>query len=424
MTGADGGARPVPADRGGPREPARPERPGQPLRILQLEDDADDAELAQRLLAEAGLDFTAVVVDTRESFTDQLAAFAPAVILADHHLPGFSGESALEITRQRDPDVPFIILSGRLGDEAAVELLRRGVTDYVLKDRPARLPSVVRRAVAEAEQRARQAVMEAQLNRSRRLAIVARLAGGIAHEFNNQVGVMLNYAAFIREEAAARSADSWDKIRDDAEQIERAGERVIALIRQLLAVGCRESTHLELVDLNETVRGIEDLLRSTIGDGIEFRADLAAGLGAAVVDPARVRQVLLDLALNAGEAMPDGGSFSVETRNVTVSRDDARHHASLAPGAYVRLRIQDTGAGMTPDAIDHAFEPFYTTRPFVEGRGLGLAGVYGIVTQAGGTVDISSTPGAGTTVTAWLPAAPDEPPPADRAPAPRPAPAR
>ena len=398
---------------GGPGGSVRQNRPGRMLRILQLEDDPDDAELTQRLLAEAGLDFTAVVVDTRESFTQQLAAFAPAVILADYHLPGFSGESALEITRQRDPDVPFIVLSGQLGDEAAVELLRRGATDYVLKDRPARLPSVIRRAVAEAEQRVRQAQLEAELGRSRRLAIVARLAGGVAHEFNNQVGVMLNYAAFIREEAAARSEGGWDKIYHDAKQIEAAGERVICVVRQLLAVGRRESTHREPVDLNEAVRGIEDLLRSTVGDSIEFRADLATGLWVVVADPAQVRQVLLDLALNAGDAMPDGGTLSVQTRNVSISQAQAQHHASLAPGAYVRLRVRDTGAGMTPDALDHVFEPFFTTRPFVEGRGLGLAGVYGIVTQAGGTADISSTPGVGTTVTAWLPAARDAIPSAE-----------
>jgi len=384
-----------------------PVRPGRPLRILQLEDEPDDAELTRRQLAEAGLDFTTVVTDTRESFTQQLAAFAPAVILADYHVPGFPCESALEIVRQRDPDVPFIVLSGELGDEAAVELLRQGATDYVLKDRPARLPSVIRRAVAEAEQRARQAELEAQLSRSRRLAIVARLAGGIAHEFNNQVGVMLNYAAFIREEAASRSEDGWDKIGHDAEQIERAGERVIGVVRQLLAVGSQDTTRPELVDLNESIRGVEDLLRTSVGDSIEFRSDLAAGIWAVVADPAQVQQILLDLALNACDAMPDGGSFSIQTRNVSISPAQARQHASLAPGAYVRLRVRDTGAGMTPEALEHAFEPFFTTRPFVEGRGLGLAAVFGVITRAGGTADISSTPGAGTTVTAWLPAACD-----------------
>jgi DNA-binding NtrC family response regulator len=149
---------------------------GRSARILILEDEAWDAELAQRLLASAGLSLVAVVVDTRTAFVEQMAAFRPDVILSDYHLPGFSGQEALKIAQELHPDIPFIFWSGVLGDEAAVELIKQGATDYVLKDRPARLPTVILRALAEVEQRARLARLEDQLMQAQRLASLGQLA--------------------------------------------------------------------------------------------------------------------------------------------------------------------------------------------------------------------------------------------------------
>jgi DNA-binding NtrC family response regulator len=149
---------------------------GRSARILILEDEAWDANLAQRLLADAGLNFVAVVVDTKASFIEQMAAFQPDIILSDYHLPGFTGKEALKIAQELHPDIPFIIWSGVLGDEAAVELIKQGATDYVLKDRPARLPSVMMRALAEVEQRARLANLEGQLLQAQRLASLGQLA--------------------------------------------------------------------------------------------------------------------------------------------------------------------------------------------------------------------------------------------------------
>ena len=379
------------------------------LRILMLEDNPADVELEQRLLRGAGLEFTAAVVDTEASYRRQLAAFRPDVILADFALPGFSGESALAIAREQCPQVPFIFLSGVLGDDAAVELIRQGATDFVLKDRPSRLPSVVRRAVTEAEQRRRLAGLEARLQQSQRLESFGRLAGGVAHEFNNQLGVMLTYAAFIREEAAgkARQAtgdEGWDDILRDAGEIERAGQRVLRLVRQLLAAGGQQLVRPGLIDLGTVVSEIDELLRFTVGAGIEVRVSLAPRLSLVTADRGQVEQVLLNLAMNARDAMPDGGRFSLETRNVMISPGEAVD-LGLAPGAHVRLTARDSGAGMDQETLEHAFEPFFTTKPFVEGGGLGLSAVYGIIRQAGGTAEISSAPGAGTTVTTWLPVA-------------------
>jgi len=405
-------AEPPPTD--APRQAGAPPPAGtgpvepRTLRILILEDDPADAELEQRLLKTAGIDFTAAVVDTRASYVAQLSAFRPDVILADFSLPGFSGPSALKIMQEQSPEVPFILLSGAIGDEAAVELIKQGATDYVLKDRPARLAPVVRRAVAEAEQKSQLARVEAHLRRSQRLESIGQLAAGVAHEFNNQVGAMLNYAAFIREEAAARAkqdpgADGWDGVRRDAEAIEQAGRRVIRLVHQLLAAGSHEMLRTELVDLNRVLGEIRELVHSTVGPGIEFQLSLAPDLWAVTADSGQIEQVLLSLATNARDAMPDGGSYSIETRNVMIGPRSAPRQ-ELPPGAYVCLTARDTGAGMGPEVLEHVFEPFFTTKPLVEGGGLGLASMYGMIRQAGGTVEVSSRPGAGTTITTWLPA--------------------
>ena len=193
-----------------PREPAGGEpqattgpgqangQPAATARILILEDTAWDAELAQRLLTSAGVGFTAVVVDTRESFLEQLAAFRPQLILSDFQLPGFSGAKALKLAQERCPGVPFIIWSGFLGDEAAVELMKQGATDYVLKDRPARLPAAVQRALAEAEQRAQLAQFEDQLLQAQQLASLGQLAAA-----EQAVGRTRQMLAAARQQAAA-----------------------------------------------------------------------------------------------------------------------------------------------------------------------------------------------------------------------------
>jgi two-component system, cell cycle sensor histidine kinase and response regulator CckA len=383
--------------------------PAETIRILILEDEPSDAELTQRHMARDGLKFDAIVVSTQASFTQQLTAFRPDVILADFSLPGFSGEGALKLSQESSPQVPFIFLTGALGDEAAVELIRRGATDYVLKDRPARLVPVIRRAIAEKRQRARLGQMQARLHRSQRLASIGRLAGGVAHEFNNQIGVMVNCAAFIREEAERRVSgadqEAWDGVRGDAEQIEQTCARLAELVHELLAAGAQQILRDKSADLYEVVRASEQALRSTLGSGVELHLETEHGLWPVTADPDQIRKMLLPLAANAREAMPDGGTFSVVMNNVTVSGTDADEYPDLGPGDYVCLRASDTGKGMEPEAIEHAFEPFFTTKPFVEGGGLGLAVVYGIISLAGGTVDISSVPGAGTTVTAWLPRA-------------------
>jgi len=261
----------------------------------------------------------------------------------------------------------------------------------------------------EADQKAQRARLEAQLIQSQRLESVGRLAGGIAHDFNNMVGAMLNYAEFIKGQAAERAGrgidkEAWEDTRRDAEQIESLGQRVIQRVRQLLAAGGQELVSPELIDLSQLLGRSEELLRGTLGSSIELHVALATRPCLVAADRGQLDQVLMELAANARDAMPAGGTCSAETRNTTIGPDEPELHPGLTPGNYACLIVRDSGPGMEPQVLEHAFEPF-TTKPQVTGSGLGLAGVYGIISQIGGTVGISSAPGS-TTITVWLPARP------------------
>jgi len=217
QTSQAGGSHPaaglVPSQAGPDAAAAAPARaPDRTARILIVEDEAWDAELAQRLLTNSGLAFVSVVVDAKASYIAKLAAFRPDVILSDYHLPGFSGEAALKIAQEQCPDVPFIFWSGVLGDDAAVELIRQGATDYVLKDRPARLPSVIYRALAEAEQRAHLARLEEQLNKAQRLASLGHLTAA-----EEAMSITRQLLAAARQEAAAAAPESMTPGKADSD---------------------------------------------------------------------------------------------------------------------------------------------------------------------------------------------------------------
>ncbi len=377
-----------------------------PLRILILEDDPPDAHLEQRLLRKAGLEFIAHVAATKGHFIRELGGFVPHVILSDFSLPGFSGEQALAIARDTSPHIPFIVLSGTIEDEAAVSLIKQGATDYVLKDRPQRLAWAVRRAVAEAALAAQRGRLEAQLERAGRLESLGQLAGGVAHDFNNLLAVISSQAAFAAQEAAKEPAQvSWPALRADIGQIGQAVERAARLTRQLLAFGRRELTEPRLLDVNEVVSGVTGLLAGTLGERIELVTCLADGPGPVLADPGQLERVLVNLAVNARDAMPGGGRLTVRTVAIGLAEADAAASPGLRPGRYVSLEVSDTGTGIPPEIVDRVFEPFFTTKPQGEGTGLGLATVYGTVSQAGGAVRIGPGPAGGTTVTVLLPVA-------------------
>jgi two-component system cell cycle sensor histidine kinase/response regulator CckA len=245
--------------------------------------------------------------------------------------------------------------------------------------------------------------LQAQLQQSQRLEVLGQLAGGVAHDFNNLLAVILNYAAFVVEELATGHDADFAAAGRDVGQIQRAAERATALTHQLLAFARREIVRPVVLDLNDVVTEVLQLLDRTIGEDVVLRTNLVDHLWRVLVDGGQIEQVLVNLAINARDAMPDGGTLTIETANTTVGAESITEGSSMRAGRYVRLRVGDTGTGMAPDVIAHVFEPFYTTKAAGTGTGLGLATVYGIVVQAEGAIDIYSIPGVGTTFTILIP---------------------
>ena len=225
-----------------------------------------------------------------------------------------------------------------------------------------------------------------------------RLAGGVAHDFNNLLTAILGHAELIMAHVADHS------VRADIEEITKAGHRATRLTRQLLAFSRKQRLVPQVLDLNGVVVDLGKMLMRVIGEDIRLEIQTGPALEHTKVDPVQVEQLLLNLVVNSRDAMPQGGTVRIATANAQIDAEFAQRHQGAVPGRYVTLTVQDDGCGMDRDTLAHAFEPFFTTKGPAKGTGLGLATVYGVVNQSGGYVTIDSTPGVGTTVTAYLPA--------------------
>jgi PAS domain S-box-containing protein len=243
---------------------------------------------------------------------------------------------------------------------------------------------------------------EDRLRQSQKMEAIGRLAGGVAHDFNNLLTVILSSADLGLAESGGDLP-----ARLEFEEIRAAGLRAQALTRQLLAFSRRQVLQPQVVDLNARVRDLQQLLARLLGEDVEVRSRLAPGLQRVVIDPSQLEQVILNLAVNARDAMPKGGTLSVETANVVLDDDYAARHVGSTAGPQVMLAISDTGTGMDGETRARVFEPFFTTKPKGKGTGLGLSTVYGIVKQSGGSIWVYSEPGQGTTFKVYLPRAPD-----------------
>jgi signal transduction histidine kinase/CheY-like chemotaxis protein len=264
---------------------------------------------------------------------------------------------------------------------------------------------IVRRERQEALSRSER--MQAQLQQAQRLENLGQLAGGVAHDFNNLLAVILNYTAFVSEALTAATGPDWAVHRGaalgDLEQVKLAAERAARLTRQLLAFARREVVRPQVLDIDEVITAVEEMLRRTLGEHVELIISLGANLWPILADPGQLEQVLVNLAVNARDAMPSGGTLVIDTGNITVDADTIAGGSKARHGRNVRLRVSDSGTGMPAEVVEHAFEPFFTTKGDGAGTGLGLATVYGIIAQAGGSVRIYSEPGTGTTFTITLP---------------------
>jgi PAS domain S-box-containing protein len=239
---------------------------------------------------------------------------------------------------------------------------------------------------------------EGQLQQARRMEAVGRLAGGIAHDFNNLLTIIKGYT-----ELALMRAKGLPELKTDIERIEDASERASGLVRQLLAFSRRQVLQPKVLDLNGIVIGLDKLLRRLMDEDIEMLTVADKPVGPIKADPGQIEQVIMNLVVNARDAMPDGGRLIVETADVDLDAVYARDHATVRPGRYVMLAVSDTGTGMSAETVAHIFEPFYTTKENGRGTGLGLSTVYGIVKQSGGYIWVYSEAGRGTTFKVYLP---------------------
>jgi PAS domain S-box-containing protein len=496
--------------------------------ILYLEDNPMDVELVKARLEEHNLVCRIIQVQTRPEFDGALREGGLDIILADYHLPMYDGMSALKLAKQLRPDIPFLFVSGVMGEEAAIEALTQGATDYVLKHKLSRLgPAVLRalqesrnrqvrkyaeEALAQSEMRMRHILdsvdegfividrdyrilsankafcnltgrheeqvigrpcheivhqcikpcfesgeecptrhtfetgsvhtafhthtdqsgtqyyvelktypmtdasgtitsvietindvtekrkLEEQLLQSQKMESVARLAGGVAHDFNNMLSIIIGHA-----ELAMEQMTPYNPLFANLREIRKAGERSAALVKQLLAFARKQTVAPKVLDPNKTVAGMLKMLRPLIGEDIDLIWKAGEKIWPVKMDPSQIDQILANLCVNARDAINGVGRITIETGMVTVDSDFCILHPEFVPGVYVVLSVNDDGCGMDQKTRSKIFEPFFTTKEVGTGTGLGLSTVYGIIKQNNGFITVSSEPERGTTFKLYLP---------------------
>jgi signal transduction histidine kinase len=376
----------------------KPRPTATPLRVLIVEDSEVDAELLLFELDRAGYEVVYERVETAAAMDSALRRARWDLVISDYSMPTFSAPAALGVLQASGLDLPFIIVSGTIGEEIAVTALKAGAHDFMLKGRLMRLAPAIERELREAAGRRERAALEEQLRQSQKLEAVGRLAGGVAHDFNNVLTTILGFSELL---LAGLPED--DPRYTGLFQIRSAGQRAAGLTRQLLAFSRKQILQPRVLDVNAVIGGMEAMIRQLIPAHINVRMALLPEVGLIKIDPTQLEQILINLAVNAADAMPRGGSLTFETARVTLDEQYRHQHLPVNPGDHVALIITDTGIGIAEEIARHIFEPFFTTKTVGKGTGLGLATVYGIVRQSGGDIVVRSEPQRGASFTIYLP---------------------
>jgi len=376
------------------------------LRILHVEDDPTDAELLRRMLQSEGIDCSINCVRTQDSFQAALDSGAFDLIVSDFTLPRFDGLSALRMAQTQWPDKPFIFVSGTMGEEAAVESLRQGAVDYVLKDRMFRLPAAVRRCMEDAVARVERRRMEKQLHereaevlRAQRMETIGALTGGLAHDLNNSLVPILVGLDLLKEEPIS------PPMRQLLDTMRTSARRASEMVQQVLSFARGVGGQPVPIDFQQLLDEMQKLASETFPKSIDVRAVMGRALFPVVGNPTGLHQVLLNLCINARDAMPAGGALMVETSNAVLEQKVFAGIAEPVSGEFVLLTVKDTGHGMPRDQLQRIFEPFFTTKKAGKGTGLGLSTVHGIVKSHGGFIEVVSEPDRGTAFNIYLPSA-------------------
>ena len=368
-----------------------------PLRVLFIGETGAEAVAAE--LREAGYEPSFEPVLTEERLQAALAD-SWDIAISDFTVGDFGALAALKIIQDRGIDLPLIVVSGKIRDCDALSALKAGAADHLTRRNLMRLNAAVEREIRAARMRRDRTRLEEQFRQAQKMEAVGRLAGGVAHDFNNLLTVITGYSDML---LAGR--DLKDSQRTALEEVRRSAERGGALTHQLLAFSRRQPLEARMVHINELVMQIEKMLRRLIGEDIELVTIPAAANDIVEADAGRLEQVIMNLVVNARDAMPNGGKLTLETGVVHLSESFSAKQLGVAPGPYVTVSIVDTGIGMDEATQSHLFEPFFTTKNPGRGTGLGLATAYGIIRQSGGAIGIMSNLGKGTTVRIYLPPA-------------------
>jgi two-component system cell cycle sensor histidine kinase/response regulator CckA len=393
---------------GNPRQVDAAERPADEqvpeigrIRILLVDDDPQARPLIEMALSDAPFEAEIDVVSTARLGIDRIADDNHDIYLIDQQLPDGTGVSVIHTAKARGVHKPFILLTGHGSGALDREASREGAADYVEKHLVgAHLERSIRYALRNWQSTRLLHDRDEQLRHAQKMEAIGRLAGGVAHDFNNLLTAIIGYTDLLTE----RINDPEDQTTRDVAEIRKAADRAAGLTRQLLAFSRKQFLNPTVLDLNEVVSGMLQMLPRVIGEHIQTTVALAGDLGRVKADASQMEQVLVNLVLNARDAMATGGQLTIETCNVSLNAGRIRaENLTVEPGPYVMLAVTDTGIGMDQATLARAFEPFFTTKPKGKGTGLGLATVYGIVDQSGGSVAIITAPGRGTTIRIYLP---------------------
>jgi signal transduction histidine kinase len=373
---------------------------GRPLRVLIVEDNEHDAAILIRELKHSGYDLTHERVETEAAMASALAQKTWDLVLSDYALPQFGALAAVRLVEKAKLDLPFIVVSGSVGEEAAVEVMREGAHDFLFKGKFTRMVAVIERELREAGRRAQHRDIQARVRQMEKIEALGQLTGGIAHDFNNILAVIVGMTELV----AAIVADD-PKVSAMVKQIDESAERGAQLVQRLLTFARKRPLETRVLDLNATVKRVTSVLERTLGEHIVLETALSKDLWPALADPSQLEDAILNLAVNARDAMPNGGRLVIETGNVHLDQDYAAQNAEVVPGDYAAIIVTDTGTGMSREIMERVFEPFFTTKEVGRGTGLGLSMVYGFVKQSGGHVKVYSEVGHGTSIKLYLPKA-------------------